>query len=489
MPSFQDITLDATGSVAGGDGLWRSNVLYGLIGPPVPAYSDRTKLVTAGAAGGGDGSEVSPWTLAEAMANAVAGDIVGIQAGIYTGTGVSTGGRSTPVFQPANSGTALNPITFVAENEALTSTSGFTDIRSGLSYPATPATDLQPAFGGNGEDYIHWVGIYSSNFDLDNAQRADSGICTIWNGVGCKVLRCKLLADSARTVNWADNNFSGVRLENTSGIEIAENLIDGFSISGGGVNMSGVISYKSENSNIHNNTIVDCGNALQYKASFGTYNNSGLQAYKNLVVDCGQFLRVHALHGGISNIYNNGLLGTPILMSSNTAEGVLTQTNIRVFNNTLSGDFERTVAGLVFISIDWVGQGIGTPSGIELFNNIIASCNYYAGSKYITGNSSDVLTDYANYDHNCQYNNTIVIGIADASSLNWAQWQALSEDVNSITSDPMFVSPSDFHLQAGSPSLTAGKDVHNFYGGGIGSTIPQGAYVTGSEQIGNGVPL
>ena len=31
MPSYQDITLDATGSVAGGDGLWRSNDLGGTL--------------------------------------------------------------------------------------------------------------------------------------------------------------------------------------------------------------------------------------------------------------------------------------------------------------------------------------------------------------------------------------------------------------------------------------------------------------------------
>ena len=48
------------------------------------AWTDR--YVTAGAAGGGDGSSGNPWTLAEAISNAAAGDRVNIQAGIYAST-------------------------------------------------------------------------------------------------------------------------------------------------------------------------------------------------------------------------------------------------------------------------------------------------------------------------------------------------------------------------------------------------------------------
>lgn len=51
------------------------------------AYTER--YVTSGAAGGGDGSSGSPWTLAESFTSASAGDRVNVQAGTYSVSGLS----------------------------------------------------------------------------------------------------------------------------------------------------------------------------------------------------------------------------------------------------------------------------------------------------------------------------------------------------------------------------------------------------------------
>lgn len=59
------------------------------------------KYVTTGAAGGGDGSSGSPWTLAEAASNAVAGDRVNIQSGTY---------NIASDFTPTGAGSETQPI-------------------------------------------------------------------------------------------------------------------------------------------------------------------------------------------------------------------------------------------------------------------------------------------------------------------------------------------------------------------------------------------
>ena len=73
------------------------------------AYTER--YVTSAAAGGGDGSSGSPWTLAEAFTNAAGGDRVNIQSdGAYT---VSSGSAST------SAGSVTAPIVWRGYNSTI----------------------------------------------------------------------------------------------------------------------------------------------------------------------------------------------------------------------------------------------------------------------------------------------------------------------------------------------------------------------------------
>jgi len=496
------------GSVAGSTPPPSGDVVYPL------TYADRTKTVTTGASGSGDGSTGSPWTLEQAMSTAVAGDVVGVEAGTYIGVPEAYDATDTregyAVFHPTNSGTLANPIVFIAENLAYNRSSGYSDVRTGaiavtdgVGRPtnADYGWELAPVMGGNNKSYIHWVGFYSNTSDTNNRIGQDRGVITHWHGVGCVIANCKLIGaeEAYYTIGnvggTPDNNFSAVRAEQTSGIEIYGNHFEQFSLTdtaGSGGNMSAVLTYQSALLDIHHNSIYTCGNAWQPKGSYGNYDNEACKFYNNFVDNCSQMVRAHALHQ-LSNLIHNNIhsnAGGP-LFSTNSTDGAIRQSDIRLFNNTLSPKDQNMtsgVLGLQFMAFDWQNAaGAVDTINNALFNNILYEPRFHLRSAYVTGNDITTWTNFADYDYNCVYGATYGVSIPPTADVTFADWQATSgEDANSTTTDPLFVSATDFHLQAGSPALTGGNDIYNFYGGGVGSTIPQGAYVTGTEQIGNG---
>jgi hypothetical protein len=71
---------------------------------------------------------------------------------------------------------------------------------------------------------------------------------------------------------------------------------------------------------------------------------------------------------------------------------------------------------------------------------------------------------------NFKYNN---------ASPSWTQWQAFGFDAHGINANPLFVSNSDFHLKAGSPSIGAGTTVGlitDYDGAPVGNTPDIGAF-------------
>jgi len=474
------------GSVAGLTPPPSGDVVYPL------TYADRTKTVTVGATGSGDGSIGSPWTLEQAMSTAVAGDVVGIEEGVYTGAGSTS--RNKPVWRPTNSGTLADPIVFIAENLAYNRTTGYTELRSGNT---SFVNSYGGTFGAFQEDHIHWVGIYSDMASANNFTGNDCGSSTFWECDNGIIANCKIIGDNN---GWeSGDNMSGVRLEDTLDVQLYGNFIKGYT---SGPNFAAVITYRTADPEIHHNTLVECGNGIQPKGStggdyLGAQQQSGFQVYNNLVDTCSYLFKIYALNDGpsntsVNNIHNNICINTAALIGNTSASTAVWPNpyKVRVFNNVLDSTGTGVKTGTVDMAWDWITATAGQqtpPLDNDIFNNIIINSSYYASINWQASNTPDLLTQWADWDYNCQYNNTNGIDVNGGSNLTWAQWQALGEDVNSTDTDPQFVSATDYHLQAGVPARTAGNDIYNYYGGGAGATIPQGAYVTGTEQIGTGV--
>jgi hypothetical protein len=146
----------------------------------------------------------------------------------------------------------------------------------------------------------------------------------------------------------------------------------------------------------------------------------------------------------------------------------------RVVNNTVYG----ATSGLVPFGNDIVEMDVHFKNNIVV-NATNAYENYPGGM--------DATEDGITADRNWFYGTvTRHAYYGESATYSFATWQGTySLDVNSTNgTDPQFVSAgTDFHLQGGSPALTAGRVVESI-GGTNGDTIPVGAYITGNETIG-----
>jgi len=469
------ITIDLADYQSNWDGTHREAYPTGNYpgggGGDLPTYSSRTKLVTASASGGGDGSEGNPWTLLEAMASAVAGDIVGIQAGVYVGSdpGAGEGNHYTPAFRPSNSGTSENPIWFVGDTSA--------DIRSG----ATVSQSGWPAFGVLTKDYIKFSNLYSDNTQFNNKSATDSAACSLWTGTGLAVYNSRLIGESG----YADN-YSGIRLENCISPEVADNEISGFI---GGTNKSGIIIYKTQSASIHNNTIYSCNHGIQPKGAVASTSEIwGLSIYQNLIHDVIELFRFHGPVKGpaseLSLVYQNiGYNYTNDIEFTSSATHIGEQNGLYIFNNT----FDGATDGALRINHNYQNDG-SLPRDNAFYNNIHNSPASYLRATYATASTNDYFDRFGSYNRNCLYNVSQFgdgSGGSELDTLSFSTWQSLDQDVNSITSNPLFTNGAgnDYTLQGGSPCLTLGRDNLGTFGA-VDAVIPSGAYVTGSETIG-----
>jgi len=119
--------------------------------------------------------------------------------------------------------------------------------------------------------------------------------------------------------------------------------------------------------------------------------------------------------------------------------------NINILNNTITGNQTYSYRG-VFVSVD------GTSDDIAVKNNIIQGFNY--GIK-VDNNSGtiDSLHLVNNLIFECGTAVSIAAGTTSTNYVNLGQ----------LTSDPLFISTTDFHLKNGSPAYQAGVYIGSPY--------------------------
>ena len=163
--------------------------------------------------------------------------------------------------------------------------------------------------------------------------------------------------------------------------------------------------------------------------------------------------------------------GHAIAVSGPEGGAANTITNFNVYNNVMIG--ATTGAANTVYGIKIPSQGGGTVSGVNIKNNII---RYFdSGCVTISTVSSSAI----------QYN------IFNGNGSNTPSHSGATVNNNS-TSDPLFVSSSDLHLQAGSPGINTGIDLGISYDFESYPVTPPpniGAYESGSTPIVSPPPI
>lgn len=447
-------------------------------------FSQRTITVSSTAVGGGDGSDVNPYTLMEALSVAQPGDVVGVMSGIYIGIQralTDNDKRYTPAFMTTNSGTETDPIHIVAEHYAVFDSINRSELRSG----STISGDGWPAFGNLNRNHVFWWGFYTDENVVDNKPRNDSAPVTIWSSTGGGIRYCDI---RGQDVSWTDNH-SGIRLENSHGVEVQDCYIYNFLMNGGGsVNQAGVLTYGCSNCDVSYCEIDNCGNNIFWKAGTPQF---GMTAHNNILSNSPNSFRIQLLTDTVRNsIYQNLFLnyGFSAIYFSQTAAPNDLPINLVVANN-LFGSRTTTNGNLGPFRYD---KSAYTTNDNLIRNNIIYNTNSAPVISSEFNTSIETILGFTNHNYNCYFNYGSSFGGSEAGngtlrSLTQSAWTTTySQDVNGVFSNPLFTNYNggDYSLLNGSPCINAGIDVLQLLNGSSTDPINIGPMIGVNDVFG-----
>lgn len=391
-----------------------------------------------------------------------AGDTILVAAGTYTTAG--TDSRNDPAYNPVNSGTAGNPITFEAQGAVI------------LALSSSRGTVI----GALGRNYIHWRGFTIN--EANAPSHADTGSVTFFGSTGSSAEN--LILDGNGDPGYRDNH-TGIRIEHSANITVRNNRIHNFYTSG--VNQANGVAiqvYESKGLTIEHNELYNSGSGIFFK-------QIGITAAPSDTVDIVRYNLIHDVAHGIihhrhthsaptvyflvyQNIIRDASLGGITIWGFDT-DG---PSNGRFVNNTV----HNCVNGV------YLKGGAITNSSNNLFqNNLITESTNYAIFNEATGGDVSFELDRSMFARNWYWSfPTLLTSPSGTRTLTQFQSAFAGQEANGTSGiNPGYVDAArnNFHLIAESQALTAGRVVHSI-GGSTGATIPVGAYITGTEVLG-----
>lgn len=386
---------------------------------------------------------------------AAAGDLVLVQAGTYTENGNPSGNRFTAALNPANSGTVSNPITFRGV--------GTVEIRMANTYRGG-------TIGADGRDYIIWDHFLIN--DYYQGSTSDTGPVVFHVTTGSQLVNSEIMGHPGSYYHGYatfGGNYRLVSIEPADGVVIKNNRIHRAHLDNtgvGGQNEACVMLYDADTTMIEHNEIYDCGTGVFVKGQHEASVPTGNVIRYNLVYDHDSGgLRVW--YGEATKFYQN------IVHGCNT--GISLQADVSASSRVVNNTIYNNTNGIIVVD---------SPSVVDLdFNNNLITHNTYAFYSWPTANYGSMAADFV---RNWYYANTNHVYGEGFGSINFSTWQGTySEDVNGVDgTDPQYTNAAggNFHI-ANATALITGRVVESI-GGTNGDTIPVGAYISGTEEIG-----
>jgi len=383
---------------------FRPVILSGLLLLSYSYCTASTKYVsnTGNNSNSGNSWALSWLTLQYAATHIAAGDTVWVANGTYTG------------FDLRTTGTASNPIVFIAAGQAVT---------VNLPCGTTDGINVEDA------DYIEINGFRVINQPRNGIRLVNADFCIVRN-------------------NYCDNNFErGIFTGFTDDILIEYNeCLESIDEHGIYVSNSSDRSIIRYNKCHHNN-----GGGIQINADQsegGDGISTDPEIYGNILyengVGGGAAINLDGVQGAF--IYNNLLYenhATGIALFQ--LDGAEPSYNAVIIHNTIINASNAR----------WCVLVVNGSTGAHVYNNIIINQHPWKGSIAL---DPDAVTGFDS-DYNILVNSMSKMG--DGSFVPLTTWQGYGYDEHSMLADPMneiFISPgSDFHLLGNSQAVNAGN--------------------------------
>ncbi len=398
---------------------------------------------------------------------AQAGDTVRVAAGTYSTAG--TDSRYDPAYNPANSGTAGNPITFQAEGTVV------------LRLSSSSGTVI----GAYQRNYITWRGF---SIDEANARsHPDTGSVTFWFSEGSSAE--DLILDGNGDAGFGDNH-PGIRIENSLSITIRNNLIRNYRTSGvNSVNGAGIQVYNSKGLTIEHNEIHNSGSGIFLKA----IGFSGKQSDPAKYSDRQDVIRYNLIHNVAYGLVHHRHWHTAPTVYALWSQNIVRKASIGgIVLWGFPGDGPnngRFINNTVYESQDGfylLGSRLSKNANVLSMNNLIVSSTHHALFNEPPNGVESWDIDRLTLDRNWYYGYDAFAHDGKKWNLNSFRNTYPGQESNSVDgTDPEFINLTacDLRLRPESPARTGGRAIHGV-GGSDNTTIPVGAYITGNETIG-----
>lgn len=402
----------------------------------------------------------TPCPVSTAMRSAVAGDVVRFLPGTYQPP--STVRWEAPAWNPSNSGTSSNPITFISDT-----LHGATILDA-----ADAATNGNGAIGAYLRNYIIWDGFRLIK-DKDTGRYAssiaiitDGNYNTIRNMDGTGVAHRyhtngTIVSIHGGTGNRVYNNIFHDQTQATNPVEAA-------------VNSSAIYVFETNETYVYNNTIYNCHNGIAWKTGPNRINIHNNYLYN---ISRAAFFPTIEMNGTTDMFVHHNVVRNAFRFLDAEDSPATTYYNLKVYNNTIYHSGSMTGRG-IFYGMD---RGVQGGRNTEFYNNIF----YVGGSTrfmeiYDNTSSSAFPTTL---DHNLYYNSSGSPSWTrnSTTSTTLAAWRSTTgRESNSVTSNPQFQNSSgslntvtDFKLATNSPVRGSGRNQEHL-----------GAYTNDSLVIG-----
>lgn len=322
--------------------------------------------------------------------------------------------------------------------------------------------------------------VYANVFDQRQRPAGQNGKNISWTNVqNIKLYSNTFYRNSIEVVadGTYDWNFFGELWHNKGDCEIYDNIFYGhgtLDIAGfdNDIIAGNTFSYKIYNNQFLNNSKIDpvqlgpSNYSHQYAITIEGTDHEYLYIYNNLIQRYGYGIEIATGSSTSSGIPARNFLHDHFYIYNNIFEdmGYATYTYsapIMVINEVNDPGYTNTTSNWYIVNNTMTGGNrayngvrmtvIGTVSNINIKNNIIYDCASYA--IYINKRTTDVTAISSSaFTYNDLYSNGNTTYINNGIS----GWETVDVSTGNIASNPLFISSTDFHLQASSPCVRTG---------------------------------